>query len=275
MSVKDFDKRFGLGPSIEEERNRFVARIENLIFDRLVELDEYYELFESVCFQLGFNALEIIENNSFYRLTIPNLDVLTEKDFIQTLRVVVAIYQGFKNKPKRQIEIDQLVKQVFDSLQLNIGVRWTDGSFYPSGDEFLDKELIGISISLLDKYPNEKIDLARALENYQSGRSDGVVENCYRCIEGLSRTILKNKRTLDNNKTDFLRKMQFSDIWSRIFANYIEYAHEYGRHASQIRHELKPEEVEAYLYLTCLIVRSTIKAYESRSDPSDNMKEHF
>jgi hypothetical protein len=95
MSVKEFDKTFGLGSSIDEEKTRFVNRIENTVFNVFVEnyeFDAYKELFERVCYQLGEDASEIISQNSFMHTSIPNLKQLSKKDFIQTLRIVVAIY---------------------------------------------------------------------------------------------------------------------------------------------------------------------------------------
>ncbi|MEQ9102009.1 MAG: hypothetical protein RIF36_11460 [Imperialibacter sp.] len=267
MSIKEFDKRFGLRSSIEEEKTRFINRIENKIFDQLIKLDfdDYHKLFNSVCFQLGLNASEMIDQNSFMHTSIPNFDTLTKKDFIQTLRVLVAIHKAYEDEQAMQSTIDSLVKNAINSSALNIGIRWADGTFYPTGDELLDKELIDTAITLLDKFPDEKTDLKIALDNYQAKSLSGVVENCYLCIEGLGRKILNNKRTLDNNQTELLKLLQFSNYWDKIFLNYLKYAHEYRRHAGENRHKIKPEEVEAFLYLTCLIVRSTIKAFEQKA----------
>ena len=119
-------------------------------------------------------------------------------------------------------------------------------------------------MSLLDQYPNEKTDLKNALDNYNSKSLYGVVENCYIAVEGISRNLLKNKKTLDNNREDLLRLLQFLKYWDKIFLNYLSYAHEYRRHAGEKRHELKPEEVEGFLYLTCLIIRATLRAHNDK-----------
>ena len=111
---------------------------------------------------------------------------------------------------------------------------------------------------------NEKTDLKNALDNYNSKSLYGVVENCYIAVEGISRNLLNNKKTLDNNKEDLLRLLQFSKYWDKIFLNYLSYAHEYRRHAGENRHNLKPEEVEGFLYLTCLIIRSTLRAFNDK-----------
>ena len=262
MSVKEFDKTFGLGSSIDEEKTRFVNRIENTVFNAFVEnyeFDAYQELFERVCYQLGEDASEIIRQNSFMHTSIPNFKQLSKKDFVQTLRILVAIYKCLSDKENTQKIITSYITDALERANLNLGVRWADGVFYPTGDKLLDVELIDTSLSLLDKYQNEKIDLKNALDNYNSKSLYGVVENCYIAVEGIGRQLLNNKRTLDNNREDLLKLLQFSKYWDKIFLNYLSYAHEYRRHAGENRHDLKPEEVEGFLYLTCLVIRATLR----------------
>lgn len=267
MSVKEFDKTFGLASSIDEEKNRFINRIENSVFNAFTksyEFGDYAELFKEVCYQLGEDATELIRQNSFMHTSIPNFKTLSKKDFVQTLRVVVAIYKCVSDKPNTQRFITSYVADAIEKANLNLGVKWADGIFYPTGDKFLDTELIDNSLSLLDKFPSEKTDLKNALDNYYAKSLYGVVENCYIAVEGIGRQLLGNKKTLDNNREDLLRLLQFSKYWDKIFLNYLSFAHEYRRHAGENRHDLKPEEVEGFLYLTCLIIRATIRASDGQ-----------
>lgn len=263
MSIKEFDKTFGLVSSIDEEKSRFVNRIENSIFNfftQNLKHAEYAELFKDVCFQLGEDSNYLIRQSSTFVSSIPNLKVLSNKDFVQTLRVLVALFKCLSDKPNSQRFIDSYVIEAIEIATLNLGITWKDGVFYPTGDKFLDTELIDYSLTLLDKFPNEKTDLKNALENYYSKSLYGVVENCYIAIEGIGRQLLNNKKTLDNNREDLLKLLQFSKYWDKIFFNFLSYAHEFRRHAGENRHELKSEEVEGFLYLTCLIIRATIRA---------------
>jgi len=56
-----------------------------------------------------------------------------------------------------------------------------------------------------------------------------------------------------------LKRIDLSDGWKSILANYIKYAHDY-RHASEDRHEIKKREAEAYLYMTGLMIRLIIES---------------
>lgn len=263
MSLQEFDKTFGLITSLEEEKERFINRIENTIFMGLISMnsnEEYRILFNKVCYQLGEDATEIIRDNSFLRSQTPNFKILTKKDFIQTLRVLVAIFNCESENLNVQEGITKVINESIEKSNINLGIKWNEGIFYPTGDKFLDQELVDHSLTLLDKYPNEKIDLRNALENYYAKSLYGVVENCYLATEGIARGLLKNRKTLDKNKEDLLRHLDFSNYWNNIIANFLSYAHEYRRHAGEDRHSLKHEEVEGFLYLTCLLIRSIIKA---------------
>jgi len=268
MSLKEFDKTFGLSTSIDAEKIRFMNRIENNVFNLFIEnyeSYEYEELFKDVCYVLGENASTRIRLSNFTDGTNPNLKTLANNDFVLTLRVLVALYKCLEHKPSSQKNISIKIVDAINKANLNLGIKWTDGIFYPTGDKFLDKELIDTSLALLDKYPNEKIDLKNALDNYYAKSLYGVVENCYLAVEGLSRQILSNTKTLDNNLESMLQLLQFSKYWDKIYFNFIKYAHEYRRHAGENRHDLKPEEVEGFLYLTCLIIRATIKANDEKN----------
>ncbi len=269
MSVKEFDKTFGLSSSIEDEKKRFINRIENSLFNafhKSYSFMEYEKLFKEVCYQLGEDASELIGQNSFLQRRIPDLGTLSKKDFVKTLRVAVALYKCVVvDHPNAKGFITNLVNDALDKANLNLGVKWADGIFYPTGDELLDKELIDTSLSLLDKFPNEKTDLKNALENYYSKSLYGVVENCFIAVEGISRQLLNNKKTLDRNREDLLGLLKFSKYWDEIYLNYLKYAHEYRRHAGENRHDLKPEEVEGFLYMTCLIIRATLRTNEGKT----------
>ena len=67
MSVKEFDKVFGLSSSIDDEKTKFINRIENTLFSffsRNFEFQEKKQLFKFVCYQLGLDADELIRQNS-------------------------------------------------------------------------------------------------------------------------------------------------------------------------------------------------------------------
>jgi hypothetical protein len=266
MSIKDLYNHFGYKKSIESEKQEFVNRTLSFFrkFINTFVQGQYGEkdFFLTVCFQLGANGQEIIDQynrRSSFSEQIPDIIKAFEFDFFNTLKLIVAIRKYYSTHEHYASTIDDAVQDILSMCVADLSISYQNGMFFPKGEEVLDKELIGYSFKILADYPNEDKDLRKALENYTSGSKYGVVENCYRCIEGLLRLVLKNKKSLIDNKTILLRELNLSSHWKGILAQYIEYGNDFGRHASENRHEFSEAEVEAYLYTTCLLVRLIIR----------------
>lgn len=270
MSIrKRFNEKFGLEDSVEEERRRFVERVNQLIFHDIdtdySDTFNYPHLFELVCFELGVNANDFQQRKLgpiLYERYLPaSIRTLTRDDFTKTLLVLCILYVYLENRTNRGKKwLSEKIKLVLSRGSCDIGIRWKEGFFYPAGVEELDKPLIEETVTWLKDYTNERKDYRRALECYLEGKSlADVIKNCYSSIEGVARKVLGNKKTLDNNKDELLQKIDLSDGWKPILANYIKYAHDF-RHASGQRHDITKQETEGYLYMTGLIIRLIIES---------------
>jgi hypothetical protein len=269
--LKKFNEIFGLEDSSEEERKRFVKRVNQIIFHR-IDTEQHYNfdysmLFGLVCFELGVDAHDFREGTLGRGLTEEKLPALirtlTENNFEKTLLVLCALYRYITFETDNNKSREWLSKQIKVALSrctLDIGIRWKEGFFYPSGAEELDKPLIEETVTWLKDYPNERKDYQGALQIYLAGELlHDVIKNCYSALEGVARKVLGNKRSLDKNKDELLAKMSLSEGWKSILATYIKYAHDY-RHASEERHDITKQEAEAYLYMTGLIIRLVIES---------------
>ncbi|MHC4327352.1 MAG: hypothetical protein ACYSWW_04415 [Planctomycetota bacterium] len=270
---KRFNEVFGLEDGVEEEKKRFVERVNQLIFHYVDTegFDDfgYPKLFESLCFELGVNVHDFRERNvesgmRYGRDFVPaTIRTVTKDNFEKTLRVLCILYKYIQlesdNKSAREW-LSKQIKIVLSRCTRDIGVRWKEEFFYPSGAKEMDKPLIEETLTWLSDYKDERKDYRTALQYYSEGNSLGdVIQKCYLAIEGVARRVLGNKKGLDNNKDELLAKMNLSDGWKPILATYIIYAHDY-RHASAKRHEITKQEAEAYLYMTGLIIRLTIES---------------
>jgi len=193
-------------------------------------------------------------------MNVPSITEVFKKDFFLTLQIIVITRRHFSFNKAIVDKFDNGISTILALSNADLGISYQGGMFFPKGEEILDKELVGESLKILSNYLNEDKDLRNALMNYSSGSKYGVIENCYRCTEGLLRQILRNNKTLIDNKPEILKKLNLTDHWKKILAQYIEYGNEYGRHASDKRHNLNDEEVEGYLYMTCVLVRLILKA---------------
>jgi len=261
---KRFNKVFGLGDKIEEERRRYVNRVNQSIFSvidrKKADYFEYGTLFNHICFEIGVDAdtfpWENVGDYLYESYLPPKINVLTRNGFAESNLVLCFLYQHFEDEARRWLA--QKIQDILLQATCDIGVRWKDGFFYPSGAKELDSGLIEEPLDWLDGYPSEKKDFLKALKSFGEGSWGDVIKNCYSGVEGISRKILSNSRTLDNNKEELLRTIGLSDGWNAILNNFINYAHDY-RHASEQRYRSSKEETEAYLYMSGLIIRLVIE----------------
>jgi len=272
MSIrKQLNEAFGIEDNVEEERNRFVERVNQSVFHAIdttrATIFNYELLYEFICYELGVDANNFQRRYKLMRgieRSLPaSIKTLTEDDFAQTLFVLSSTYAYIEysnDKRKGQKWLSGLIKAALSRCTCDIGVGWKAGMFYPSGAEELDKPLIEETMTWLKDYPDEDKNYRIALQRYGVGKPfNGVVENCYTAVEGIARQILGNNKTLDNNKDELLARIDLSNGWNRILANFVTHAHDY-RHASEDRHDIKKQEVEAYLYMTGLIIRLIIES---------------
>lgn len=273
---KKFNQVFGIQTQIDDEKRGFVNRINQIIF-RMIDTErtgefEYGAMFEHLCFEMGLNADDVWRKHrrkSDYILDdkeyAPEIRSITNDDFDKTLLILCTLYLILGSSKEKQKWLSSNIQNSLSRSTCDLGVRWKDGFFYPSGAKELDETLVDETLGWLSKYPDEKKDYQKALEFYIRGTAlTDVVRNCYTAVEGLARNVLGNSKTLDNNKAELLKKMVLSDGWKSILSSYINYAHEF-RHASESRHDIAKQEVEAYLYMTGLIIRLVL---ESQADQS-------
>ncbi len=268
---KRFNEVFGLEDRLEDERKRFVERVNQFIFHEMDTVKcssfNYQTLFECVCFELGVNAHDFKQRRfgsvAFEKYLPASIRTLTRDDFTKTLLLLCILYihvQYGSDAGQGQQWLSENIELALSRCSCDIGVRWKEGFFYPAGAEELDKSLVEETLTWLSEYPNERKDYQAALRIYLAGEPlPDVIRNCYSGVEGVVRNVLGNEKTLDNNRDELLARMTLSDGWKSLLANYIKYAHDY-RHASKERHDITKQETEAYLYMTGLIIRLVIES---------------
>jgi len=257
---KDFNNRFGLSSSLEEEKKKFVERVItflNQFTASLLDHEAYKRLFDTICVQFGKNPEDLTISLRGYT-NLSDLHEISGKGFLSILKLWTAIRAYYREDVSVFSLLDEAIITIIEKSEVDLEIRYTSGQFYPAKEKLLDKELIDFSLIALSIYPDEDKDLRIALQNYSANNKYGIVEYCYRCMEGLGRKILRNNKTLIDNKPDLLKRISTAENWKRILSNYIEFGNDYGRHASKNRHSLTDKEAEGYLYMTALLIRLII-----------------
>ncbi len=269
--LKRFNKIFGIQDSEEDEKRRFIQRINQTIIEAVEDLRypvSYEKIFRTLCYSLGTNADDRIgranQYNYGYETRVPSLRSLTNDEFLSTLKVLVLLYRFFSDQKEQQEKISSWIEVALSNATIDLGIRWKNGMFYPSGAKTLDERLVEDSFDWLEDYPDEKKDFLKAITSYSANELGEVVISCYLVVEGLARKILNNSKTLENNREEILKKIGLSQEWKSFLSSYINYANEFKRHASEKRSGIKPFEVEAFLYFTGLLVRLLIESVATK-----------
>jgi hypothetical protein len=258
--LKEFNQSFGVATTLIAERSAFVNRASHML--RLVRErigDRYDELYRAVCFELGIKPSDYMVPHYRHAATMPDPGSLAVGDFNKMLEVIMALRKSVRTNPPLAQFVDLSCQELLDRANLDLGITYKDGAFYPTGEPTLDHELIDHALTVLAPYPAEDKDLRLALQQYRAGKMDSVVDKCYRCVEGLLRQVLSNTKTLIDNKAELLRQLSLTDPWKRMLAAYIDFGNDYARHASAGRHSVSDAEVEGYLYTTCTLIRLILK----------------
>ncbi len=265
MSLSEFNKTFGITEDIEKEKIRFVQRINQTIFQDIHKNPEYPDQYESifrmVCYGLGLNAGELIssanDTNYGYNTFIPNLKELTRNDFMETLKILHLVYMVLKSTNNKKM-VDEWIETALAASTTDLGIRWKDGMFYPSGAKELDEKLIDDNLDWLNKFPEVKKQFSTALQHFKTSLSNtaarkDAITNSYSSMERLAQNILSNNENFKTNSNTLVTYLNLPKEYANILHYYKQIAHEYSsRHAGS---ECNHNETEAFIYLTGLLMR--------------------
>ncbi len=258
--LSKFYKEMNIEISIQEEQNRFVQRINQSIFDYFKKNPYYEEIFRGVCFGLGINADDQI-SIGIERLIFPHFRELTKDDFIRTQELIVVIHNYCQNKNVGITNyINHTVNVALSLSTCDLGVRWSEGMFYRSGDETLDRTLIEESRSWLKGYPEASQSFDLALKHYASKQYGDAMTNSFSALESLAKTYIGKDRTLDNLAEELVKKLQLNGDLGAVVKHYCKIAHgmssRHGkRDANNEKIELPEDLVEFYIYFTGTFLR--------------------
>lgn len=270
-----FEQRFNIEVGLEKARERFVNRLFNLIDEAFLgfvnkhcHLQEYVKVFKYIAYKLG---IRYVGNNTliFYSGT----------EFPQVLKMLEALFEGFKMHPYANDckRLDDIIKLAISTSEVDLGIQWRDGLFYPRGAKSLDEALVNENLKWLSdsKYANVLTPFEKGLRHYleaqkQPERLADTITDMYEALEKMARITNGNNRNLGANAEQFVNNLGLSDHYETMLREYTKYAHEFRHAVEQGKERVPPlpNEVEAFVYTTGLFIRLAIQQ-SSRIAQSD------
>lgn len=264
--LKEIYNRLGIETDLKQEKERFKNRIisslnelQDICVDPTFRIRDYFGIIlNEVNFKLGklhkIAFRHFIQDEYFERILIVCevfLSVLFEVD--------KHLYEKFRDRVKHAAE---------DSV-LDLGIIFKEDKFYQKGAKELDKSLILEPLDWIKDFSNAKEFFHGALNEYLEKDYPDAITKAYSSIESLVETILDSNKKLDALIPALLKKLNLPNEWKAILTHYCKYAHEFasrhGKKEGRKMKQLDPINVEAYIYMTGLIIRLIIQDIKSRA----------
>lgn len=254
---RKYHERFGIELGVAEAKRRFVNRVLNFILDHIRDvawnIDEYAaqaELDKYLCSKLG------------ERYTGRGcLDTVLGTDFDTCLRALEAL----SAHSDWNMEAERGIKTILAETEIDIGIRWENGHFLPSGAPALDAALVSDPLALLVTPEHKGVADAfkKGLDHFlhsiqKPALLADVLTDMYEALEALVKIVCGNDKGINANRDAFISKLGLHASYGKMLAEYIDYANLMARHAGE-KGQAKPlpsrKEVEAFMYLTGLFIR--------------------
>jgi hypothetical protein len=273
--VQNFYKRWNIEYKEEEKiesfKNRIISTIDEVLGRSFLEdeqlLRKYFRLIGALLAlsQTGFasvvQALYVpIYGKSFEGSPVYKL-FLDERRFEKIIFYVQALFWIDIKTNTKQVLYEKVKEDIELSL-LDIKIKKTkigECIFYPAGAKLLDEGVVNDALDWLTPYSESYKSFESALKKYQEHKYErNLIDDLRLSLELLLKVILKNKKSLDNQKESLGRYLKGKDapkeirnMFTTLTAYYVDYQNEYAKHDDKVREA----EIEFMIYLTGTFMR--------------------
>lgn len=250
--ISHFHQRFNIQVDIREARKRFINRIHTMIYQNLPEFGDYDEIKQLALFRLG-------KRHDYDR---PLADFLRD-DFHEHLEALEAIYFAVPEEHNKE-KLLEVILWALALSEIDLGVRWKEDHFLPSGAELLDDKLVNEPLRWLSdaKYKSVLDPFQKGLDHFLRSQRNpklraDVVTDMYEAVEALAKIVTEKDKDLSANRELFIEKVKASEDYKKILKEYINFACKF-RHApsdGKPKPNLTEGATESFIYSTGLFIR--------------------
>ncbi|HEV8619884.1 MAG TPA: hypothetical protein VGQ79_02530 [Nitrospiraceae bacterium] len=260
--TEKFHERFNIPVSAEDARKRFVNRVYNDIL-----IDFFYNFLMQE--QWDVVSMRVLTALGIKNQASPAYFQWENKigdDFWTNVRAAEAMYESVSHMGV-SLSLVKIIENILHLSEVDLGIRWHEGHFLPSGSPLLDEKLVNDVLRCLQPngYAGVRASFIKGLEHLLHSigkpqlRSD-VVTDMYEALEALAKIVTGRNKELSANAEQFISMVKVSDGYKRLLKEYIAYANAI-RHAGkegQAKPDLTRKEVESFVYLTGVFIRLAV-----------------
>lgn len=265
-AFEKFRFRWGIRHGKAEEFEKFKNRVADGLRESIGDIRNYYSpsFWRKLAQILGYRCESVsfpyYENSPAYQL------VLAAEDVPRLAEVLQAIFWSLQEGARHLL--GPAASAVKTALELSPGIEIRlvaeqDGVLlYPAGAGLLDEHLVEEPLIWLAPYPEVAKHFETALQIYLAKDSGGyrnLLDNLRFAVEQMVKAVLKNDRSLENQKEEMLAWLKSKGLHDHIvamyhdllFGRFTKYQNEAVKHAE----EHSPDEIEFMIYLSGLFLR--------------------
>lgn len=274
--MSDFHKRFEIKIDIEEARKRFINRVCNDIFDGVTDSTGVF--FSFMIPARNRKRIGIILSalgKRYEDKSVQLSDHINTNDFREVLRTIEAIHSNESAVTDNENDLQDIVSKKVDKIlaqsELDIGIRWQDGKFWPRGAKLLDEQLVNDPLEWLrtDGHSTVVEPFEKALRHFSEVKSrpqglPDVITNAYMALEALVKIVLGNDRDLSQNREKFVHEIKGTEFHKNILKEYVGYGcnHRHAADPKSPRSQPSNSEAEFFLYFTGAVIRLAKENWE-------------
>lgn len=264
-----FHQRFSIDVPMEKAQQSFINRILNELDDSFPQLEDWGEDSYDYNHWTGINSYVAGKLGKRYQ-KYSFIEYAGTNDFFEFLKALEALYEALDQlyMDHRPRMLGRIVKAAIAASEIDLGITWREGVFYPSGAKLLDEELVDKSLDWLSdpKYRDIHAPFDKGLRHLMEAVKypDGLVDtirDMYEALEKMARITTGNNKNLLGNIDDFVNMLGLDTHYRRMLKEHIGYAHKFRHAVAEGRERTPPsyEEVEAFVYTTGLFIRLAIQ----------------
>lgn len=262
-----FHSRFNIPVDRETAETHFVNRVLNFISDRYPYLQDARSSPRDG--RLRNYQLLQIANSLGERFVVGTVfTAYVQHDFFRCLHALEALYPTLGEQEGSYLT--QQIELITSQSEVDLGIRWKNGNFLPSGAKLLDEALINDNLQWLSGPPHQNVlaPFQKGLFEFLQGKRDpnkliDAVRDMYEALEAMAKAITgKARKDLSANRELFVSKLGLSSYYAKMLSDYIDYACKF-RHAVEVGSPRTPpplQEVEAFIYTTGLFLRLALQS---------------
>jgi hypothetical protein len=267
--VPPFHQRLNIDIAVVEFQQMFINRVMNNLNSEFPQLEDWGE--DEYDYRTWTRIMPHIANKLGKMYTIYSFgEYVNTSDFLEFLRALEALYEAFDQEynDDRPRMLEEIIVSALAQSDLDLGVEWRDGAFWPAGARLLDEALVNENLKwLADKgYQDVLVPFEKGLGDFLEAiqkpeRLADTVTDVYEAVEALAKRITGKERHLSENAELFVSKLKLGEYYKKMLKDYIKYANDY-RHAAKLgkgKQPLSRNEVEAFIYTSGLFIRLAVQ----------------